>query len=397
METTVAEPSRATFVSDEPKPRAAARLFFVDNIRVLLTILVVLHHLTVIYAGTGGFYYREGRQDAVTDALGGWFCAVNQSFFMGLFLLISAYFVPGSLERKGAVHFIQDRLVRLGIPLAVYGWIINPIFVFLLPGVAGGLTFWRFFPARYFSSGQIIGFGPTWFIETLLIFSLVYVAWHLVTRNRLAPLRAPSRFPSNRVIAVFALLLGLVGFLVRIFLPMDSTNLQLLNLQIPFFAQYIALFIVGLIAYRRDWLISLPDAVGRLWVRIAGALVLLWAPMMVAVGAIDNDALFKGGLRWQSLMYSLWESFICLAMSITVIYAFRRCLNRRGRVLGFLVPNAYTTYLIHPLVITSFALAVRDVNLYPLLKLGIAAVITVPLCFLISALIRKIPCTDRVL
>ena len=36
------------------------------------------------------------------QALGGWFCAVNQAYFMGLFLLISAYFVPGSYDRKGA-------------------------------------------------------------------------------------------------------------------------------------------------------------------------------------------------------------------------------------------------------------------------------------------------------
>ncbi|MFN2241040.1 MAG: hypothetical protein ACK2U2_02050, partial [Anaerolineae bacterium] len=32
----------------------AGRLTFVDNIRVLLTILVILHHLVIIYAGTGG-------------------------------------------------------------------------------------------------------------------------------------------------------------------------------------------------------------------------------------------------------------------------------------------------------------------------------------------------------
>ncbi len=46
-------------------------------------------------------------------------------------------------------------------------------------------------------------------------------------------------------------------------------NFSLLNLQFPFFifAQYIALFVVGLIAYRRNWLLSLPEATGKLWVR----------------------------------------------------------------------------------------------------------------------------------
>jgi hypothetical protein len=70
--------------------KAAARLLFVDNIRVFLTILVIVHHLMIVYAGTGDFTYVEGRQDMVSMALGGWFCAINQSYFMGLFLLISA-------------------------------------------------------------------------------------------------------------------------------------------------------------------------------------------------------------------------------------------------------------------------------------------------------------------
>ena len=47
---------------------------------------------------------------------------------MGLFLLISAYFVPGSYDRKGAGRFLKDRLVRLGIPLALYSWVVNPVF-----------------------------------------------------------------------------------------------------------------------------------------------------------------------------------------------------------------------------------------------------------------------------
>ena len=84
-------------------------------------------------------------------------------------------------------------------------------------------------------------------------------------------------------------------------------------------------------------------------------------------------------------------------MCIGLIYAFRRYLNRRGKMAGFLVPNAYTAYIIHAPVITTLALAVRDVTLYPLLKWGLVALVAVPLCFGLSSLIRKLPYTDRVL
>jgi surface polysaccharide O-acyltransferase-like enzyme len=63
----------------------------------------------------------------------------------------------------------------------------------------------------------------------------------------------------------------------------------------------------------------------------------------------------------------------------------------------FLSLNAYTAYLIHGPVITALAYSARDVALYPLLKWGLVSLVAVPLCFGLSALIRKLPYTDRVL
>ena len=382
------ERTKAQPVAAEARASIGSRLLFVDNIRVFLTILVILHHLMIIYAGTGNWDYMEGRQDVVVDGLGGWFCATNQAYFMGLFLLISAYFVPGSYDRKGAGRFLKDRLIRLGIPLALYSWVINPLFWYAFSSQEIG---------EYFRSGQLLGHGPLWFIEVLLILSLVYVVWRLLTRSRPPQPAVEARFPANGAIALFALLLGMAGFLVRVVFPIDGYTFRPLNLQLGFFAQYIALFVVGLIAYRRNWLLGLPDKTGRLWLGIAVLLILFWAPMMVVNGAINDDNSFKGGANWQSLLYALWESFLCLSMCIGLIYAFRRYLNQRGKIAGFLVPNAYTAYIIHAPAITTLAFAVRDVMLYPLLKWGLVALVAVPLCFGLSSLIRKLPYTDRVL
>jgi hypothetical protein len=379
------------------QPKAVTRLLFIDNIRVFLTILVILHHLMIIYAGTGDFTYTEGRQDAVSEALGGWFCAMNQAYFMGLFLLISAYFVPGSYDRKGAGRFLKDRLIRLGIPVVVYSWVINPLFVYVFFYEDIRMPFWRYFPREYFENNALIGAGPLWFVEILLIFSLVYVLWRLLTRSRPHEAAVDTAFPGNGSIALFALLLGVAGFVARLVFVMDAYNFGPLNLQFAFFAQYIALFVVGLIAYRRNWLLGLPDKTGRLWLRIAVLLILLWAPMMVVNGAIDDDISFKGGWNWQALLYALWESSLCLSMCIGLIYTFRRYLNRRGKVTGFLVPNAYTAYIIHAPVIVTLAYAVRDVTLYPLLKWVLVALVAVPLIFGLGSLIRRLPYTDRVL
>ncbi len=81
---------------------------------------------------------------------------------------------------------------------------------------------------------------------------------------------------------------------------LTDRNFSLLNLQFPFFifAQYIALFVVGLIAYRRNWLLSLPEAVGKLWLRTAIAPILLFVPLALAGAVMESDWSFSGGFTW---------------------------------------------------------------------------------------------------
>ena len=389
MSTATLDTSRPAAEAEAVQAKAATRLLFIDNIRVFLTILVLLHHTMIIYAGSGSFLYTEGRQDDITNALGGWFCGVNQAYFMSLFLLISAYFVPGSYDRKGAGHFVKDRLIRLGIPLIIYSWIISPLTWVVITGVTQGQIrpWWTYLPGV---GDAVIGAGPLWFVEVLLIFSLGYVLWRRFFRPNppVPPVEMESRFPGNIAIVVFALLTGVGAFLVRLVFPVDW-NFSLLNLQLPFFVLYIALFIVGLIAYRRNWLLRLPDAQGKLWLGIAIALILLFVPLALIGGAMENDLPFKGGLNWQAMAYAQWEAFMCMGMCIGLIYLFRRYLNRQGRLAKFLSPNAYIAYIIHAQVITATALMLRNVDLYPLLKFGLAVLIAVPLSFALGNLIRK--------
>lgn len=46
---------------------------------------------------------------------------------MGAFFLLAGYFIPGSYDRKGTGPFIKDRLIRLGIPMLVFYFVLNPL------------------------------------------------------------------------------------------------------------------------------------------------------------------------------------------------------------------------------------------------------------------------------
>jgi len=80
------------------------------------------------------YYIGPVYSDPLALAVLSVFTAVNQAYFLGLLFLISGYFSPGSLACRGPKRFIKDRLIRLGIPLVVCFFVLNPI------AVLGGRT-----------------------------------------------------------------------------------------------------------------------------------------------------------------------------------------------------------------------------------------------------------------
>ena len=104
-----------------------------------------------------------------------------------------------------------------------------------------------------------------------------------------------------------------------------------------------------------------------------------------------------GGFNVFAFGYALWESFVVVGVSIGLLVLFRERWNHQGRLAKELAADVYTVYLIHPVVLVGFAYAFSVVALYPLLKWAIAVVVTIPLCFLISSGIRRIPLVNRVL
>ena len=391
--------------SQQAAAAKSSRLFFIDNLRVFLIILVVMFHLAITYGAAGSWYYQDPTKDTLTSVLLTILTATDQAFFMGLLFLISAYFTPGSYERKGAGPFLRDRLLRLGIPLLIYDIAFDPFVAYIATGFQG--SYWNFY-ASYLLSLRGIGQGPVWFIEALLFFVMLYALWRLLTKKRSislarmttnAPSADPARmhpYPTYRDMLLYIVGLALVDFLIRLWLPIGWT-FQPLNFQFPFFPQYISMFILGIIAYRRGWFTRMPEAMGKVWLRIAIIDLILFPVVAIGGGAINHLEYFAGGLHWQAFFYALWEAIMCVALCTGLLVFFRKRFNRQGSFGQFLSANAYTVYILHPLVIVGLAYGLHTVALYPLLKYGIAVTIALPCCFVLSALVRMIPYAKRIL
>ncbi|CAK6687030.1 hypothetical protein BBFGKLBO_00131 [Synechococcus sp. CBW1107] len=289
---------------DSVSSDSTSRLLYIDNLRILLAILVILHHLSSSYGAPGDWYYsEEGQLGAVTSMVLTLFITLNQAFFMGLFFMLSSHFSPASLDRKGVGLFLIDRLKRLGIPLLVYALLLNPLLECTLSvfyGFEG--SFWQALQEGYLRS---LGVGPTWFIEALLIFTILYVLWRRI--SPCVPVQVKGRVPGNGEIALFAMGLGLITFVVRIWLPVGWW-LEPLHVQLAHFPQYIALYILVITAYHRNWFSELTDRQGRIWKWVTIGLIITFPIIFLAGGALQGNLdPFLGGWQWQSLAYSVWE------------------------------------------------------------------------------------------
>jgi len=376
--------------SNNDKPR----LLYIDNLRILLTILVILLHLSIGYGAPGDWYYNEdGQIGTVSSIVMTLFVALNQAFFMGFFFMLSSYFSPGSLERKGAKLFLMDRLKRLGIPMLFYAFVLNPLLEYALAVFYGfDGSFWQALSEGYLRS---ISVGPTWFVEALLLFAILHVLWHSV--NPSMPARAESKAPGNGAIMLFAMGLGLITFVVRIWLPVGWW-LEPLHFQLAHFPQYIALYIMGIVAYQRNWFGELTNVQGRTWLWVTVGLIILFPVIFVAGGALQGNLdPFIGGLHWQSLAYSIWEEVMCMAVVVTLLVWYRNRFNDQGKIGRAMSSAAYATYIVHAPIITLLALALSGIKLDLTLKFVLVAPAAVAVSFLAGYLVKKLPVARDIL
>lgn len=381
--------------------RAAGRLLYIDNMRTMLIVLVIVGHMAITYgAPLGEWYYHEaGTVSTVFAILTTLLLGIGASFLLGLFYLISGYFTPGPYDRKGPGAFLADRLKRLGLPLLVYAVVINPVVKYMEARHGGFQGSIAQYVAARLPDLTTASISVLWFVELLLAFSLVYALLRLLGIGAPLPTdRSPAPVPSNRSIAGFALVLALATFVVRLWAPFGWWW-EPLHQEPGHWPQYIAFFAAGVLAYRHDWLARLSSRQVRPWRWAALALIPGFPALAVAAGALSGemDPAVLGGLTWLSAAYSLWEAFIGTALVITVLVWCRDRTNRQGRLLRAMAPASYAVYVLHPPLIVALALALSSIPLELGVKFVLVTPLAVALCFLVGILIRRLPLVRNVL
>lgn len=355
----------------------SSRLYYLDALRVVLTLLVIVHHVGQAYGPTGGYWPIQAPTRA---AILGPFFTVNRSFFMSLFFMISGYFMVGSYARNGFAGFVRGRLVRLGIPVVTFAALMLPARIFLFGEHIGSWT-------DYFNAAHL------WYLEHVLLFSLVYALWRRIRDDRggrggrgvAGAEGATARALPGLPVTVAAILVVAVACgLVRIWSPIDRW-MNLLGFFRVAFADVprdLAFFVFGALAFRRGWFERYPTRRGMGWLAVGLAAAAAW----YAWDLIPHARI--GGLA-SGLIYLAWEELVAFGMCIGLLVLFRQVVRAQGSLGKVLSENQYGAYFWHPVLIVIIQMAFVSLPLGPFLKFVAVSAVGVPVVFLWSWLLRR--------
>jgi hypothetical protein len=318
---------------------------------------VIAGHAIAGYAGMNWTYadVAEGEMGTASQSVFGLLILPFAVFVMALFFLVAGLLTPASLDRKGPRRFTRDRLIRLGIPLAAFTFVLWPLMTYGLYTVAG--SDWSLWDV--YADDPTLDNGPLWFVEVLLIYSLVYAAW-VASRSRPGHASNPAMTGPLRARHLVALGAGIAiaTFVVRRWFPFDS--LQSTNAHVWQWPECIGLFGLGIVSARRGWLRPVPERIRRGcgWVALVATVTLIVA--FASTQDPDRSVeTFGGGWRWEALVLASIGGALSVAASIWVLAFAQRHWDRAGRTARAMGRAAYAAFMLQGLPLIVAALAIR--------------------------------------
>src|SRR6202048_4487187 len=366
--------------ADPMRPRSSWAL---DNLRGLVLLLVLSFHSVLAYLNflpAAPFPFDDPpylwRAFPVVDHAR-WFgfdlfCAWQDVFLMSLFFFLSGLFVCPSLERKGARIFLHDRVLRIGVPLALVVTLLMPLANYPTylqttadPSLIG---FWRHWLALPFWPC-----GPMWFLWLLLAAHFSAPGLHEYAPRWGSPLMRVSSSAGSRPGRYFAglLIASAVAYvpLAVAFTPSAWAAFGPFGFQLSRPLHYAVYFFAGIgvgsCGIERG-LFAPEGALVRhwaVWLIAAAGLLLLWMAL-TALTMADPGSPALGLQILDDLSFVL----ACFGSCFAVLALVLRFAGRRLPVLAGLRRDAFGMYLVHYVFVVWLQYALLRVGLFATVK-----------------------------
>lgn len=385
---------------------ANSRVFFFDNLRYFLVLIVVFFHCLAGYSGLINGWIVDDDNFALADSL----IILFDVFLMPGLFFIAGYFALFSHQGQTTWAFIKKKLFHLGIPWLIGIIFLNPAVMYIkkFSRDQPDLDFWQFFVFKIKSAlcfytglfdlsklGDQFHQFHLWFVSLLLFFFIVFALMRKLKSiifsktSTSKPIKPASGISIVAVIFSIAFLEFILNCFVHGMFPgaVGPTMWLIIGNVLQFQASRIIIysfcFCLGIYAYHKKWF-SNNKAPGNL---------IVWGVLTVISGAVLHETLFsiiEGFTPAKGILYLLMHSMFFFSMLLFLVGAGTKFWNSSSKTNRLLADNSYNVYLIHFIFVFLFQLMLLNITMIPVyLKPFIVFILSVSASLLISHYLIK--------
>ncbi len=337
------------------------RKHYIDNIRWMTVVLVVIYHVFYIFNAVGvlggiGNFSEVQYQDAILYLLYPW--------FMVLLFVLAGMSARFALDKKQD-GFIKSRTVKLLVPstlgLFVFQWILGYMNIYIGGGL-DSIPGFILYPICVLS-----GTGPLWFAQMLWLFSVLLVLVRKIDRkDMLWSLGRKANIP-------VLLGLGIVVWLSNLILNVPVITVYR-------FGIYPVAFFLGYFVFSHE---EVMERVERMkWVTLPAAVIMGIAYVIVYFG--DNYA-------EPAILYNPFTNSYLWISVLAILGSFRAWMNRTNAFFSYMNRSNYGIYVLHYIVLMPICILLKKISMPPVAIYAIVLVAIMPLTLGLYEVMRRIP------
>jgi surface polysaccharide O-acyltransferase-like enzyme len=369
-----------------PVDAGKRRLYYLDNLRAVAVLAVLLLHTSICYmVGAPTWWYVVDPDVSLVFTV---IVLVVDVPIMSAMFLVAGYFAIPSIRRRGVGGFVREKLIRLGAPWA-FGVVVLAPGLTYLNYVSRGISmpYLQFWATEFW--GPMYQQSVYWFLGVLLALFLLLAMALKVTPSLVRRPAAGQAAPWRALLAVFAVaVLSAAAF--SPFFGLDDWHSVgwVFVVQPARVALYPAFFVLGIHAERQGWLAGggwRPSA--RVWIPATAVAGVAYLAFRVTGYTATIPARVVGG--------ALFAAFSVSGV-VAAVAGFSRWGDRATRTWRALSDNAFGIYYVHPLVLYPGAWLLVSLTIPGALKAVVLLAVTVALSLAISAgILRRAPILRR--
>lgn len=382
------------------------RIHYIDNIRYLMVLLVVVIHVTCAYTMFTPWWPVNDKNAIPFNII----LIILDVILMPTLFFISGYFALYSIRNKNALDFVKVKSVRLGLPWLIGVILLSPInsFIYMISRNYNA-DFWVNFIS---ASKKMLAFytgtieysshfhqSHLWYISLLLLFLIVFAVSYKLKQKLIGRSELPTnqiKTSSTKVLLFFALA-AICTTILSIILYKNNVQYMgrepwfsiasIIQFQPTRIAIYIICFILGIFAFHKQWFVDGKTPLHPIiWGIISIALlfgILIAAKVNAEAGFNDITKIY---------IYIPIRTFAIFSTILALFSLAGRYWQSTANINLSLANNSYIIYLIHMPIVFAFQLILLqwDASIY--LKFFIGSIGSIALSYLISEYaIRRYP------